>query len=347
MKQKATVQKLGLVLLMVLSSVQVYAQRMDSPAATVRLTETEVVTSRQLQHDIELIEQQAQIELNAAQRREVLDAKINEILIKQAANRANITVSDSDVDAMIQQQRAQLGQQVTDAQFRQLVEQQTGMSYEYFREQIWGSLLQQQYIAQAKRDLFTNAQPPSDEEIQQVYEENQTKFINPAMVGFSHIFYDTRNVGEDRRQEIRARADARYREIRNGQISFQEAVNNALDDSTVQAGNFGYLHRGDNQARALLGENFVDAVFALDENEVSRVIESNLGFHIVKISDKRAPRMLELDDPLLPGQTLTVRAQIVQYIMQQRQQQLLEQALTEIISELRAEAEITVFEQNL
>ncbi|AFG37685.1 peptidylprolyl isomerase [Spirochaeta africana] len=336
-----------MILFALLGAAPIYAQVLDTPVATVRLTETTVVTQRQLRDEIRMFEQQLRRSLSQEQRREVLDAKVNEILLRQGAARDGIRVTDSEINAAINQQRSQLGAQVSDSQFRQLVENQTGMSWDEYRQEIRNTLIQQRYVVESKQDVFEQLQEPSESDIRRVYEENETSFLNPSMRGFTHIFFDTRNVDDDQKDAARRRADRLYREIRSGERSFQNAVNYANDASDIQAGDFGYIQRGDQQAQSLLGRSFIDAVFELEEDQVSRVIESNLGFHIVRVTDKRSPRLLGLDDPVYPGQSMTVRTHIAQYIMQEQQQALLEQALEELIAELREDADINIFEDNL
>lgn len=325
----------------------VTAQVLDSPVATVRLTETAVITQRQLRQDVNLFEQQLRQSLTTEQRREVLDAKINDLLLKQGARRAGISVSNAELSSTIAQQRAQIGVQISDAQFRELILQQTGLSYEEFEAEIRDTLLQQKFLAESKQHIFSELSEPTEAEIRKVYEENETSFINPSMRGFTHIFFDARGKSDSERQEISSQAEALSRQIRSGERNFQQAVNFAMDASNIHAGDFGYIQRGDQQAVSLLGQNFIDTVFAMAENQISRVIQSNLGYHIVKVTDVRSPRLLGLDDPIFPGQSMTVRSNIVQYILQEKQQVLLERALEELITELRDEAEITVFSDNL
>ena len=50
---------------------------------------------------------------------------------------------------------------------------------------------------------------------------------------------------------------------------------------------------------------------------------------------------------VLPGESVTVRQQIQAYIQSQKQQQIFQQSVNQVLSELRKEAEITRFEENL
>lgn len=330
-----------------LAAAAAFGQVLDRPVAIVQLTETVPITQRELRQQITLLETQLGQTLSAQDRREVLDAQIGAELINQAAARENVRVTDQELGNYIQLQRQSLGVQVSEAQFRQLIEEQFGLSWEQYVEQSQDTLIQQRYVVAKKQDLFDSVGEPTAGEIRNVYEENATEFTNPAMVRFTHVFVDTRNKDADAEQEARDRAQDLYRQIRNGGATFDELVERSVDDASYSAADFGYLLRTDQRNQALLGRTFVDAVFALERGEVSGVLDSNVGYHIVRVTDKRKPRILDLDDPLLPGQSTTVRDQVRAFIVNQRQESLFNRAVNEVVAELREEAEVTVFEENL
>jgi peptidyl-prolyl cis-trans isomerase SurA len=323
------------------------AQVLDQPVAIVRLEETVNIGQRELQRQVRLLEQQLDQTLSVNQRREVLDARIAEVLILQAAERDGIVVSQAEINQGITQQRQSVGPEVTPAQFRDVVQQQLGLNWDEYTEQLEKRLIQEKYILQTKRSMFESVEQPSDREIRRVYEENAAQFINPAMIRFNHIYFDTRESTEQEETEQRTQAESLYRRIREGDTTFDEVADQAMDNAAFGSGDFGYLIRGDQQAIQALGTDFVENIFDLERGDLGGVLESRFGFHIVQIRDKRSPRMLELDDPLLPGQSMTVRRQITNYLMMEQQQALFERALREIVGQLRDEAEITVFEENL
>lgn len=339
--------KFGLFAVLIALTGTLHAQVLDKPVAIVRLESTENIGQRELRSQVQMIEAQLQTTLTAEQRMEVLEASIAEVLIMQAAERDRITVSRPEIEQGIAQQRQSLGPQVTQDQFRQVIESQVGMSWDQYVEQVERRLTQEKYVLQTKRSLFENVPQPTEREIRRVYEENATDFNNPAMVRFEHLFWDTRNSTSAERRERRNHAEELYRELRNGSSSFDDMMDRSVDDSRFRGDDFGYLLRTDQQNRALLGPEFVDNLFDLERGQVSRVLESNVGYHIARIRDRRSAKLLELDDPLLPGQSMTVRRQIQNYLLMEKQQETFERALREIIDELREDADITVFEQNL
>lgn len=323
------------------------AQILDRPVAIVRLTETVNIGQREIRQQVRLLEQQMGRELTARNREEVLEAQIGDVLLRQAARRANIRVDNDEVDQAINVQRQQLGRPVSDADFRRIVTEQTGLSWDQYRDEIRTRLIQERFILERARGRFGEIQDPTAREIRQVYEENAQQFTNPAMARFEHLFFDLRNRDTAREQELRQRANSLARDIQRGNTTFQQLLRASLDDPSYAGGDFGYLIRGDQTAIERLGRSFVETVLDMEEGDVSGVVESNVGLHIVRVTDRRSPRLLQLGDPLLPGESVTVRDQIRSYIVAQRQQEIFQQSIETVLEELRREAEITRFPENL
>lgn len=348
MKAKSRIIRTGALLFLFASIVPALtAQVLDRPVAIVRLTETVNVGQREIRQQVAILEQQMGRTLTARHREEVLEAQIGDILLRQAAERANVRVSAQEVDQAIAIQRQQLGQPVSDTDFRRIVEEETGLTWDQYRQEITKRLIQERFILDRAEGRFGDIPEPTAREIRQVYEENAQQFTNPAMARFEHLFFDLRNRTDAQQQELRQRAQRLARDIQRNTTTFQQAMRASLDDPGYAGGDFGYLIRGDRTAVERLGRAFVETVLDMEEEDISGVIESNVGLHIVRITDRRSPRMLQIGDPLLPGENVTVRDQIRSYIFAQRQQEIFQQSVETVLRELREEAEITRFPQNL
>lgn len=323
------------------------AQVLDRPVAIVRLTETVNIGQRELRGQVELLEQQLGQTLSQSQRREVLEAQIGDVLLNQAAERANIRVTDEQVQQAIAVQRQSIGAPVSDAQFRQAIEQQTGLSWNDYVQEITNRIVQEQFIMQEAQGQLNSVGEPTAAEIRQVYEENAQQFTNPAMVRFDHLFFDLRATDATEEQDARRLASTLALQLDRESRTFDQILRESLDDARYAGGDFGYIIRGDQQAVQQLGRGFVNGVFEMEEGDVSGVMESSLGLHIVRITDRRSPRLLNLDDPLLPGETMTVRRQIRAYITNQRQQEIFNRTVQSVLSRLQEEAEITRYPENL
>jgi parvulin-like peptidyl-prolyl isomerase len=221
------------------------------------------------------------------------------------------------------------------------------MTWDEFLTNMRQRLIQERYIMEKKRPLFTAIQEASETQIKQIYDANATDFTNPQMVRFNHIFIDTRNLGEAERTQARKRVEDALKELKTA--PFKDLVVKYSDDtsSKYRGGDFGYLPRNDSQRQMLFGSGFLEAVFSLNVNQTSGVIQSNLGFHIVQLTERRDAKLLALNDPIFPGAEITVRERIKDLVRAQNQQLVFQKALNELITELRSQAEVTIFEQNL
>ena len=91
---------------------------------------------------------------------------------------------------------------------------------------------------------------------------------------------------------------------------------------------------------AYMGENFFNKVFELDAGDVSGVIESLAGYHIVKVSVHNDARILEIDDKTSPTETTTVRDYITSYLYQEKANEVYQEAFIALISDLKSQASI-------
>lgn len=335
-------------ILMLIGLAPVAAQVLDQPVAVVRLHSTENVSQRGLREQQRMLEQQLGRELSESDREELLEAQINEILITQAAEEQGVSVSEGELNQAIQRQKASVGRRISDAEFRRLVEQQMGISWDEYMQQVRDRLIQEKYVMEEQRSLLEGMSEPTEEDIREFYDENATRFTNPAMVRFEHVFVDARDSSDEEKQQKREQAEELYERLQSGEDDFDDLLDASLDDSSFSGGDFGYVMRQSEEDRNLLGQQFIRSVFALEEGETSDgVLESNVGFHIVRVRNRRSPRVLDLDDPLLPGESRTVRDQIRNYLLSNRQQEGFQQALEEVVADLREEADITIYEENL
>ena len=332
----------------------VAAQVLDKPAATVRLTKTESVTVSALQKTASAMEAQAKRPLTLDERRQLLDALVGNILILQAAARDSVIVSDAELKTAISEyqrqmgQAANLGRPMTDAELQQYVKS-NGVTYEAFQKQLRDQQTVLDYVRKKKPTVFDSAKTATDQEIQDFYDANKSNFFMNDMVTLKHIFIDTRQLTtKEDRDKAAQHAEAVLKELKAG-ASFSDLVMKYSEDnkSKYNGGTFDTFFRNDAQRRQLLGAAFFDAIFKLKKGEVSGVLQSNLGFHIVEVTEKLDARLLSLTDKLPPQNTMTVKEAINASLVTQRQADAYKAALADIIAELKKQAEIKVFDDNL
>ena len=330
------------------------ADVIDKPVATVKLVRLEAITAKQFRQKVEMLEERSKSTLSLEDRKKLLDLLIGEILIKQAAAQESIAVSQAELAARMEQAKKSgglslnLNRDLTDAEFKSLV-QQSGISWEEYSDQLQKALLQQKYVMQKKKAVFDTVGQPAEADILDFYESNKTAFVAPDMVRFKHIYIDTRNLADKQEKDkARERAEEISRELKNG-AAFDELVVKYSDDKTsrYKGGDFGYLRRDDQARKQLLGKDFFDAPFRMKVNESSGVLQSNIGYHVIRITEKNPFRLLALEDPIPPQNSSTVRQEIGAQLMLKKQADIYQQVLQDLLAELKKKAEIKKFEDNL
>jgi len=331
-----------------------WAQVLDRPAATVRLTKTQSITVSQLQKVVGPLEAQYHRTLTKDERKQVLDQMIGTALIEQAGDRDKIAVSDAEMSARVQEYQknlgtaASLGRAFTDQELQQYV-RNNGMSWDDFQKQIKDQLLMFDYVRDKDKGLLDTLKPVTDADIQDFYDAHKSQEFLDDVVILRHIFIDTRAlVAKEDKDRARKRAEDILTELKGG-ASFGDLVMKYSEDtvSKYKGGDIGMFIRSDPQRTQLFGKDFFDEIFKLKKGETSDVIASNIGFHIVKVADRMDAHLLTLDDKVPPLFQTTLREYIRGNLTIQRQNDTLGSALSAIIADLRKQAEIKYFDENL
>ena len=288
------------------------------------------------------------------ERKLALDSLVSTILIEQAADRDKVIVSDAELKASIGEYEqslgnaANLGRAMTDADLQQYL-QRNGVLWNDFQKQMKDRLVLIAYAKAKRKNLIEGMKPVRDEDVQNYYDSNKSKFFMDDMVSLRHIFIDTRPLtSKEDRDKAAKRADDILKELKGG-ASFGDLVMKYSEDtnSKYKGGQFGNFFRSDPQGRQLFGNAFFDAVFKMKKGDTSGVIQSNLGYHIVQVDNRLDAKLLTLDDKVPPMNQMSVRDAVRGTLVQQRQSETLQNALNDIVVELKKTAEVKIFDDNL
>ena len=131
------------------------------------------------------------------------------------------------------------------------------------------------------------------EETKAAYEKNKVLYNQPEQVRARHILVKVPAEATDaQRQDAKARAEGLRKKIVDEKADFAELARQFSEDtgSKVNGGDLGF-----NAAGAWVPE-FSRAAFALAPGGVSDVVQSQFGFHVIKVEEKRPPQVKELKD---------------------------------------------------
>lgn len=341
----------------VMSAGVAWPQSIARPVATMHLHKPQIISSPQFKAYASMVARQSGRDtLDQNQCRTVLDALVDEYLIEQEAAERRLVPTEAEVDQQLVERRRQvegqlgLEQPLTDDAWGALIQREFGLTREEYRQRFTALMVTQRLVAQMRPGRLEAVPLPSEAEITDFYDLTIQQFVQPKMALVLHIHFRTLGLDEAAGKQARDRAEEALQELRDG-ASFDDLVVKYSDDgnSRYSGGELGnrYLRRDDARVVEALGEEFLNTVFAMQVGETSEVVQSDVGFHILKVADRIAARLLTLDDPVTPRSPQTVRGEITALLATQRQVNTSQQVVQEVIGELRDRADIEVFADNL
>lgn len=261
----------------VILSMNIYAQEvLDKIVAVV---DNEIILKSELDFRVELVAAQRRIDPKTPGLREqILNSIIDEKLIYAQANIDSIIVSEDEITRRIDYQIEMFKQQFGSIE---RIEQTYGMSIEKIRRELRDDVRKNVMIQrlQEKNFAFVEATRREVEEFFEIYRDSLG--VIPERVKIAHIFRNPKAT-ESIKQRARNFAQALLDSIKAG-ADFSELAKRHSEDpgSAVQGGDLGFVKRG------VFYPEFESAAFALDVNQISDVVESPVGFHIVELLERR------------------------------------------------------------
>lgn len=337
-------RRAAILILFALLAMASFGQTIDKPVATLRLTKLEVVSLLQFKTDVEKIQSIIGRALTVDERKQYLNSRINTMLFFQYCEREKLYASDSEVNAAVAQAKASLGPGADDAHLDQALHSQ-GIFVDaktYFRQQI----LFRAYL-QAKRqaDLKT-LQAPTSDEVLKAYELAKSSLVRPDTVRVSVIFVDFRGLSPDAKAKERDAITKIAAKIKADPTKFDEYVIKSSDPGALYKATPSVYVSRTQQFQDIYGSAFMDKVFKMKVGDVSDLIENEAGLQIVRINESLPQKQLTLSDTL-PGQQGTVQDILVQRLASEAQQKLLSSIEEGLVADLRKQATVKIYEENL
>lgn len=219
-------------------------------------------------------------------KRQELETLINELVLIQAAQRDSLVMSAEDVqgqvDAALAEQERRFG---GEAGFEQALRTE-GLTLESYRrtveQNIRRSGMRQQYLAMLQRDR--RPPPVTDAEIRAFFEDRRADLgQRPATVEFEQVVVSPR-ASEAARLAAREEAAGIREQLMEG-AEFEVLARRHSDDpgSRERGGELGWFRRG------RMVPAFERVAFALRPGEISPVVETPFGYHIIRVDRVRGP----------------------------------------------------------
>ena len=133
-------------------------------------------------------------------------------------------------------------------------------------------------------DVLSKDLTITDEDLRKYYTENASRYTAAEERRASHILIlADKDAPAADKQAAKARAQALLDEVRKSPASFAEVARKNSQDtgSAVQGGDLDFFGRG------AMVKPFEDAVFAMKQGEISNVVESDFGYHVIQLTATR------------------------------------------------------------
>ncbi|HER44066.1 MAG TPA: hypothetical protein ENO08_06365 [Candidatus Eisenbacteria bacterium] len=301
-EEDAALSTEGDVLVVTVNGRELYENEIDKEEGRIRTQLTGRVPMEQLEGMSEVIRQQA------------VNNMINRVLLQQAADRAKIEISEEAVKERAEQVKSGFGSEDV---FKEQLEM-SGLTEAGFQQEVELALR----IEALLDEKTNNLEGMGESDVRGFYDSNIERFKKPEQVQASHILIaveesDTEADKAAKRQKI----DSLLAEIRTGADFAELATQHSSCPSKTRGGDLGSFGRGQ------MVKEFEEAAFAMDAGEVSGIVETQFGYHIIKVTGREAASTVPFED---------AKADILAYLDGQKKQQ----AVGAFIDSLRVEATI-------
>jgi len=231
--------------------------------------------------------------------RKALDDLVTLTVLSQEAKARNITISEAEIDSNLADVRK--GFQGNDQQFQQALAAR-GMTSEQMRTDA-GVQMRVNKMVQTEVSTVPGA---SEAEAREFYDKNPDRF-KPEEVRASHILFAVKeDAKEGEVAQARARAEGVLKQAKTGTDFGALARKYSDDSSKSQGGDLGFFPHGK------LPPEFEQVAFSLKPGQMSDVVATQFGFHIIKVADRRVA-------PIMPFEQ--VSPQIREMLFTQRKEQ--------------------------
>ncbi len=246
-------------------------------------------------------------------RKAKLDEYIYQILLNQEVEQRGITLTKEDQLAMFREQLGTVIKQnnLTEDQLTSILQQQGFESLddyqEFFLEQNGGMM-----AIGLLRDEIVKDAAIEDSEVQEYYLNNQTYFQKDKQVHARHILLPTREQAE----EVLAK-------IKDGADFAEMAKEYSTGPTGPDGGDLGFFGKGQMVAE------FEEAAFAMQAGEVSDIVQTDYGFHIIKVDEIQPESIVPFEE---------AKDQIKTGLLEQKRDDIWNQ----FVNDLKTNAEIEI-----
>jgi peptidyl-prolyl cis-trans isomerase C len=250
----------------------------------------------------------------------VLNQLIGSELLYQESKKTGIRIDEKTVDARLEQWKKRFP---NDEDYKKALKE-INLSEGQMKSDIEKALATEKFVV----DKFVDKTTVAEKEIKDYYDNHPHMFKQPEQVQASHILI---KVNPDAKESEQAEALKKIKDIqeklKNGEDFAELAKANSQCPSNSKGGDLGYFGRGQ------MVPPFEEAAFNMKPGEVSDIVKTRFGYHLIKVTDKKAESTVPFDE---------IKERIGQYLKQEKVQK----EVRELVDKLRKEAKVEIFVKN-
>ena len=248
---------------------------------------SEIVTLSSIEERVVVLKQKYRNELAKLDEKKILSEALEMIIAEklqlQQARKMGFEVDDSAVEAAIKDIENKNGLQ--EGQLAQMLEAE-GNSLESYKNRIRDQIIVSKIT---KFELGSRLQV-SERKIARYYHDHQKEFWEPGRARVRHILIlSEEGATAKKKKEKFAETKKILSEIRKGKDFAEAAKEYSEDISASSGGDVGFVEKGK------MVPEFEKAVYRLKAGEISDIVETEYGFHIIKVEEIQKGRTLPLD----------------------------------------------------
>jgi len=240
-------------------------------------------------------------------RGQALESMIVEQLLAEQVKKMGISITDKDVNDKLNEIIAAQPGGMTMESFKAMLAAQ-GQSFDVVKGQIKKTLGYEKLLG---------AVEVNDAEAKAFYDENKEDFNKPEQVKASHILIKVAPTATpEEKTAAKAKIDGLLKQVKGGGDFAALAKENSDDPgSKIMGGDLGFFDRN------TMVKEFADTAFAMKVGQVSNVVETQYGYHIIKVTDRKEGGLTSFDK---------AKADIVRSLQDKKKNELFRQLIEKV-----------------